>query len=181
MSTASTCDDGGVAGTKGTKTIRDMVLSLVVIGAAVAGIYVFVPHDDTAKPVKRVNYEVELATAKRAAAYPVLAPQGLGKDWKPTTVRFNGAEQDHWHLGFHSPDGKYVAVEQSTEKARVFIDQVTRGAEESGRREQLGGDTWTRYQGPTYDALVRADKGATTVITGSASFRELAEMAQALK
>lgn len=172
---------GGVAGTKGTKTIRDMVLSLAVIGAVVACIYVFIPHDDTATPLKRVNYDVELATAKRAAAYPVLAPQRLGKDWKPTTVRFNGAEQDHWHLGFHSPDGKYVAVEQSTEKAPVFIDEVTRGAEETGRSQQIDGDTWTRYQGATYDALVRTDKGATTVITGSASFTELAEMAGALK
>ncbi|NBE51396.1 DUF4245 domain-containing protein [Streptomyces boluensis] len=170
-----------MAGTKGTKTIRDMVLSLAVIGAVVACIYVFIPHDETATPVKRVNYDVELATAKRAAAYPVLAPKGLTEEWKPTTVRFNGAERDHWHLGFQTPGEKYVAVEQSTEKAAVFVDQVTRGAEETGKSQQIGADTWTRYEGPTYDALVRTDKGATTVITGSASFKELAQMAQALK
>ncbi|MDQ8702391.1 DUF4245 domain-containing protein [Streptomyces sp. LHD-70] len=170
-----------MAGTRGTKTIRDMLLSLAVIGAVVAVIYIFIPHDESQSPVKTVTYDVELATAQRAAAYPVLAPEGLGKDWKATSVRFQGDERDHWHLGFHAPDGKYVAVEQSTEKAPVFVDDVTRGAEETARSERIDGSTWTRYEGETYDALVRTEKGATTVVTGSASFKTLAEMAGALK
>ncbi|MFM9372058.1 DUF4245 domain-containing protein [Streptomyces sp. Da 82-17] len=170
-----------MAGMRGTKTIRDMVLSLAVIGAVVAVIYMFIPHDESQNPVKTVNYEIELKTAKRAAAYPVLAPEGLGKDWKATSVRFNGAERDHWHLGFHAPDGQYVAVEQSTEKTPVFVDQVTRGAEETSRTEKISGTTWTRWKGETYDALVRTEKGATTVVTGSASLDRLTEMAAALK
>ncbi|MDI3389809.1 DUF4245 domain-containing protein [Streptomyces sp. B-S-A8] len=170
-----------MAGMRGTKTLRDMVLSLAVIGAVVAVIYVFIPHDESQNPVKAVSYDVELATAQRAATYPILAPEGLGKGWKATSVRFDGAEQDHWHLGFHGPDDQYIAIEQSTEKTPVFVDDVTRGAEETARSERIDGATWTRYEGETYDALVRTEKGATTVVTGSATFAQLAEMAGALK
>ncbi|MFC7305165.1 DUF4245 domain-containing protein [Streptomyces monticola] len=172
---------GGVAGMQGTKTIRDMVLSLAVVGAVVACIYVFIPHDDSTNPVKPVNYKVELATAKRAAAYPILAPEGLPAGWKPTSVRYKGAENDHWHLGFHAPDGKYVAIEQSTEKAPVFVDRVSQGAKETSGRERIGDKTWQRFEGSTYDALVRTDKGATTVVTGSGSWERLTEMARSLR
>ncbi|MDI3403628.1 DUF4245 domain-containing protein [Streptomyces sp. B-S-A6] len=166
---------------RGTKTIRDMVLSLAVIGAVVAFIYIFIPHDESQSPVQTVSYDVELATAKRAAAYPVLAPEGLDKDWRATSVRFKADERDHWHLGFHSDNGGYFAVEQSTERAPVFVDQVTRGAEQTGRTERIDGSAWTRYEGETYDALVRTEKGATTVVTGSASFETLARVAGSLK
>lgn len=166
---------------KGTKTVRDMLLSLAVVGVMVAVIYVFIPHDETPQPLKRVDYKVELATAQRAAAYPVLAPEGLSKDWKATSVRFNATDGDHWHLGFHAPDGKYVAVEQSTERAPVFVDQVTQQAKDTGDVERIGGEEWKRYRGERYDALVRTEKGATTVITGSGSSAQLKQMAAALK
>ncbi|MFE1439377.1 DUF4245 family protein, partial [Streptomyces sp. NPDC058739] len=48
--------------------------------------------------------------------------------------------------------------------------------------EQIDGRTWTRYTGGRYDALVlRGEDGATTLVTGTASFDRLKEMAQALK
>ncbi|MDG4859498.1 DUF4245 domain-containing protein [Streptomyces sp. T-3] len=168
---------------KGTKNVRNMLQSLAVVGVVVAAIYVFIPHDETQAPVKAVDYRVELLTARRAAPYPVLAPEGLAKDWKATSVRYKGAEGNAWHLGFHAPDGQYVAVEQSTETPRKFIGRVSQSAEKTSDVEQIDGETWTRYQGDKYDALVREDKdkGATTVVTGSGSFERLMEMAKALK
>lgn len=166
---------------KGTKTVRDMLLSLAVVGAMVAVIYVFIPHDDTPQPLKRVDFTIEQATAQRAVDYPVLAPKGLSQDWKATSVRFNATDGDHWHLGFHAPDGKYVAVEQSTEKAPVFIDRVTQRARETGAVERIGGKEWQSYRGERYDALVLTEKGATTVVTGSGSSAQLKQLAEALK
>ena len=154
---------------------------MAVIGAVVAVIYVFIPHDDTADPVKPVDYRVELLTARRAAPYPVVAPEGLTKEWKPTSVSYNGAAGAAWHVGFLDPDGEYVAVEQSTEPAPKYIPKVSQRARNTGQTQQVAGETWQRWEGSKYDALVREDKGSTTVITGTASPERFAEMVAALK
>ncbi|WP_405895345.1 DUF4245 domain-containing protein [Streptomyces sp. NBC_00104] len=170
-----------MAGTKGKQTVRDMVLSLGLIVLAAWVIYLFIPHDETEQELKRVDYRVELLTARRAASYPVAAPEGLPDSWKATSVRFQGDESDHWHLGFHDPDGRYVAVEQSTEKPSRFIADATQDAKKTGTTRQIGDETWTRYEGERYDALVLENTGSTTVVAGSASFDRLTKMAEALR
>ncbi|ANJ09292.1 DUF4245 domain-containing protein [Streptomyces parvulus] len=175
-----------MAGMKGKqKSARDMILSLGLIVLAAGVIWIFIPHDDGEPDVKRVDYRVELLTAQRAASYPVAAPEGLSEDWKPTSVRFQGDDFDAWHLGFHAPDGQYVAVEQSTQKPASFIEDASQGSRATERTEEIGGRTWTRYTGGRYDALVlegdSAMKGATTVVAGTGSFEQLGKMAAALK
>lgn len=172
-----------MAGSNGKqKTVRDMILSLALIGVAAGVIYLFVPHDDHTPDLKRVDYRVELLTARRAAAYPVAAPEGLPDTWKATSVRFRGENFDRWHLGFQNPDGEYVQVEQSTQKRAEFIDEASQGASATKVTERIGHRTWTRYSGGRYDALVLEDTpGSTTVVAGTASFAQLTMMAQALK
>ncbi|GHD45611.1 hypothetical protein GCM10010335_51580 [Streptomyces galbus] len=183
MSATGTCDDRGVAGSKGKqKTVRDMVLSLGVIMIAAAVIYVFLPHDDKEPDIKRVDYRVELLTARRAAAYPVAAPEGLPASWKATSVRFDAAASDAWHLGFRAPDGEYVAVEQSTRKPGAFIQEASQGAKATEVTEEIAGRTWTRYTGGRYDALVlKGPDGSTTVVAGTGSFAQLKTMVGALR
>ncbi len=166
---------------KGKQTVRDMVLSLGLIGIVAGFIYVFIPKDDSEPPLKRVDYRVELLTARRAAAYSVAAPEGLPAEWKATSVRFQGDDFDSWHLGFHDPDGDYVAIEQSTQKPVTFIEDASQGAEETDATQRIGERTWKRYEGTKYDALVLQEKGSTTVVTGTASFGQLTKMAEALK
>ncbi|MER5937706.1 DUF4245 domain-containing protein [Streptomyces sp. NPDC001928] len=171
-----------MAGSNGKqKTVRNMVLSLGVTVLAAGVIYVFVPHDDKAPDLPRIDYRVELLTARRAASYPVVAPQGLSDTWKPTSVRFKGADFDAWHLGFHTAGGDYVQVEQSAEKPATFLEKATQGGRATKVTEEIGDRTWTRYTGGRYDALVHQEKGATTVVAGTGSFEQLTQMAKALK
>ncbi|MET8454293.1 DUF4245 domain-containing protein [Streptomyces sp. NPDC005209] len=172
-----------MAGSNGKqKTVRDMILSLGLIGIAAGVIYLFIPHDDHAPALKRVDYRVELLTARRAASYPVAAPEGLSKDWKATSVRFQGADFDRWHLGFQNPDGDYVQVEQSTQKRVEFIEAASQGGTASKVTQRIGDRTWTRYTGGRYEALVlEGTPGSTTVVAGTASFAQLTRMAEALK
>ncbi|MFJ1899255.1 MULTISPECIES: DUF4245 domain-containing protein [unclassified Streptomyces] len=170
-----------MASKRGKQTVRDMFLSLAVIAAVAGVVYIFVPHDEKADPVKAVDYRVELLTARRAAPYPVAAPSGLAEKWKPTSVSYEREAGNSWHLGFLDPDGGYVAVEQSTSPAKKYISAVSQNAKDTGRTQQVAGEAWQHWEGPKYDALVREGKGATTVVTGSASPERLAEMAAALK
>jgi hypothetical protein len=170
-----------VAGSNGKqKSVRNMVLSLGVTILAAGVIYLFVPHDDSAPDLKRVDYRVELLTARRAASYPVAAPEGLPQSWKATSVRFRGDEFDAWHLGFHTSGGEYVQIEQSTQKPSDFIEEATQGAEATKTTQKIGDRTWTRYTGGRYDALVFQEKGATTVVAGTGSFEQLTRMARSL-
>ncbi|MEU6529567.1 DUF4245 domain-containing protein [Streptomyces sp. NPDC046928] len=163
------------------KSVRNMVLSLAVTVLAAGVVYLFVPHDDGTPDLPRVDYRVELLTARRAASYPVVAPQGLPDNWKPTSVRFQGDKFDAWHLGYHTPDGGYVQVQQSMEKPEDFIEQASQGGHRTDVTERIGERTWTRYTGGRYDALVSREDGATTVVAGTGSFGQLTEMAKALR
>lgn len=164
------------------KSARDMVLSLVLILLAAGVIWLFIPHDDGEPDLKRVDYRVDLLTARRAASYPVAAPEGLPEKWKPTSVRYQRAEDESWHLGYHAPDGEYVAVEQSSGRRSAFIEDKTQGAVKTEATQQIDGRTWTRYEGDHYDALVLEDAdGSTTLVTGTGSFEQLGAMAEALR
>lgn len=176
-------DDGAVAGMRGNQTVRDMVLSMAVIGVVSGGIYLVIPHDESKNPIKTVDYDVELASARRAAPYPVLAPKDLPRDWRATSVTYRGAggEGAHWHLGYLTANEQYVAVEQSDARPAAFIAQVTQRAEPAGGTVKAGGSTWKRYEGGKYQALVREQKDVTTVVTGTASFEDLQRMAAALR
>jgi hypothetical protein len=61
------------------------------------------------------------------------------------------------------------------------VTEVSQDAKNTGGTQQVAGETWQQWKGDKYDALVRQDEGATTVVTGSASPERLAEMAAALK
>ncbi|KRV47025.1 hypothetical protein AQ490_09720 [Wenjunlia vitaminophila] len=159
-----------------------MILSMAVIGVAAAIVYFFVPHSE-GDPVRTVDYRVEVLSARRAAPFPVLAPDGLSKDWRATSVSYRHldpeAEGAVWHLGFINPQDEYAAVEQSNGPAEAFIADKSKSAERSGTTV-VRGKTWERYSGPKYNALVRQEKDVTTVVTGTAPHRQLAVLAAAL-
>ncbi|WP_344630601.1 DUF4245 domain-containing protein [Streptomyces glaucosporus] len=172
-----------MASKRGTQTARDMVLSMLVILLGAGLVYLFIPHDDSLDPVRPITYDTELATARRAAPYPLAAPVGLPETWRATSVRYDG-QSDHgavWHLGFMDPDNEYAAVEQGDGKPDAFIAEVTHGAEPTGENRTVDGEEWERYEGPKYDALVHREDGVTTVVTGTAPFDSLARLAAALE
>jgi hypothetical protein len=171
-----------VAGSNGKqKSVRNMVLSLGVTVLAAGVIYLFVPHEDGTPDLPRVDYRVELLTARRAAPYAVAAPEGLPDTWKATSVRYRGDKDDAWHLGFRAPDGEYVQVEQSTQEPAPFIEEASQGAKPTKVTQSIDGMTWTRYTGGRYDALVRQEAEKTTVVAGTGSFEQLTQMAKALE
>ncbi|MGW2667536.1 DUF4245 domain-containing protein [Streptomyces sp. NPDC001272] len=166
---------------KGKQTVWDMVRSLAVIGVVVAGIYIFIPHDDKADPTRTVDYRVETLTARRAAPYPVAAPVGLPEQWRATSVTFERKNANAWHLGFLDPQQQYVAVEQSTDASQKNLAKLTQKAAPTGQTQQVGDRAWERWDGEKYDALVRQEQGYVTVVTGTGSFEQLGTMAAALE
>ncbi|MEU6233418.1 DUF4245 domain-containing protein [Kitasatospora sp. NPDC047058] len=171
---------------RGRQTVRDMVLSMLAVGVVVWIGYLFLPHDASGDGVHTKDYRVAAASAKRAAPYPLLAPEGLSDRWRATSVTYEPAslgkgKGNAWHLGFVTPSGQYAAVEQSDLGRDAVLATTVAGGKPDGTAE-VAGRSWERLQGPKERALTVQDgTGATTVLTGTASYEELAELAQALK
>ncbi|MFG1810586.1 DUF4245 domain-containing protein [Streptomyces sp. NPDC049040] len=169
---------------RGNKTVKDLFLSLAVLSVVVAVIYLFIPHDSKADPVKPITYSVELGQARRDAPYKVAGPEGLGARWRPTSVTYSAADPHKvtWHLGFVDPEQQYVAIEQSNGDPDAFIAEVTLGAHRDGTRTvSAGGQVWERWAGKRYDALVRKEQGVTTIVLGTGPDGQLTQMAAALR
>ncbi|GAA2259216.1 MULTISPECIES: DUF4245 domain-containing protein [Kitasatospora] len=171
----------GNSSMKGRQTVRDMVLSMAAIGVVVAVGYLFLPHGG-GDGVHVVDYRSSLASAKRAAPYPLLGPEGLSDKWRATSVEYGQDAKGNatWHLGFVTPSGDYAAIEQSNGARDQVIENVVAGAKPDGSAT-VGGKPWERYQGSQYRGLTVQTGSATTVVTGSASYQELSELAQSLK
>ncbi|MER7754603.1 DUF4245 domain-containing protein [Kitasatospora sp. NPDC097643] len=168
---------------RGRQTVRDMVLSMLAVGVVVWIGYLFLPHDANGDGVHVVEYRVAAASAKRAAPYPLVVPEGLSDKWRATSVSYEPAatgKGNAWHLGFVTPSGQYAAVEQSDAPRDALVADKVKGAAPDGA-SQVAGATWDRLQGPKARALAVQNGGATTLVAGTASYEELAELAQALK
>ncbi|MFC1412803.1 DUF4245 domain-containing protein [Streptacidiphilus sp. N1-12] len=164
------------------KSARDMVLSMILVMAAGVVIYLFIPHSG-GDGVHPVEYNAALQSARRAAPYPVLAPEGLAKGWNATAVEYDGADpaDAQWTLGFIDPAGQYVAVRQSNGPAADFLaDATTNGVKQAGT-STVDGTVWSHYQGDRYRALVLQTAKGTTAVTGTESFADLARFAAKLK
>jgi hypothetical protein len=122
------------------------------------------------------------------APYTVYAPEGLPADWRPNSSRLHGLESGGkepvaWHLGFVTPSDEYAALEQSNEKASEYVPRMTNSSRPIGT-QQVGDITWTKYhrKDKKANSLARTlPDGMSIVVTGTASYRELAVLAAALK
>ncbi|WP_233533966.1 DUF4245 domain-containing protein [Kitasatospora sp. SolWspMP-SS2h] len=173
----------GNSSNRGRQTVRDMVLSMAAVGVVVVVAYFSIPSADGKNGVHAVPYQVELASAKRAAPYPLLGPEQLPDGWKATSVSYGRDDKGRaaWHLGLNTASGQYAAVEQSDGKSADVVALNVPGAEPDGTAT-VAGQEWQRVRGDRYRALVRpAGDTGTTVLTGTASYEELARLAETLR
>ncbi|WP_230423975.1 DUF4245 domain-containing protein [Streptomyces radicis] len=171
------------AGRRGLASVRNMVVSLVVICGGTFALVALNPGDQPEGSTPTVEYDVEAATAARAAPYELLVPEGLASDWRATSVRYEpmGDFGATWRLGFLDPDEEYAALAQADGAPDDFIEEITQGATDTGGTASVGGRDWARYEGDKYDALVLRDADVTTVVLGTAPFDRLTHFATALE
>ena len=159
--------------------LRDLVLSLLVVGAFVAFLFAVVwrPAPDPARTVDPVP---ALTAAREQADYPVQAPTGLSAQWRATSARFDGDENTTtWFLGYVTPEDQYVALAQTDGDAGEFVaDQTLRGRPDGERI--ISGRQWRQYTTDDQRSLVTSMDGSTVVVTGTVSYEQLADFASRL-
>jgi hypothetical protein len=108
-----------VAATKkrGSATVRDMVLSLAVVGAAI-GLFVFLLPKSPHQKVTPVEF---LPTAQAIAAdtkTPVLAPQPLPAGWQANYVRVGAG--DSFHVGLVLNAKRFAQLDETAAPNPAF-------------------------------------------------------------
>jgi hypothetical protein len=153
----------------------------------VVGLVILITPRRNEGAMPRVDYQSDLTGLRAIAPYAAQAPEGLPQQWYPTSTRLSGRAGGPiaWHLGFYTPQKEYAALEESNETpegAGNFVDRMTSQGHPDGT-SQIAGATWDRTFRPDKKqrSLVRRLPGLTLIVTGTASYEELAVLAGALK
>lgn len=151
-------------------TWGDMVRSLIVIVAVVAGLILLVPRPDRVRQAP-VDLGSAAAAATRALGYDVSVPEGLPETWIPVdaTVSTGSDGTRMWAVSYETPTG-YAGLRESAEPTEAWESvQVLDGDE--GARQTIGGVTWTHRDRPDRGTtgLVRREGGITTIVLGLGS------------
>lgn len=153
----------------------------------VVGLVILITPRRNEGAMPRADYQSDLSGLRAIAPYAAQAPEGLPPQWYPTSTRLSGHAGGpiSWHLGFYTPQKEYAALEESNETpegAGNFVDRMTSQGHPDGT-SQIAGATWDRTFRPDKKqrSLVRRLPGLTLIVTGTASYEELAVLAGALK
>ena len=169
----------------------DMVRSLGLV-AVVLVIWMWLVHPRTPEAINQVEWWPVAQSASASAPYDVIAPpESFG--WPATSARVEPQPDGTlvWRVGFYTPDEEYAALLQRG----VFAEQAQGSVEEwvaaetrdgvAGEMVTVAGREWVRLEGdPTPDerrSLVAVEAGTVTVVTGSATWAELEELAGSLR
>jgi hypothetical protein len=137
------------------------------------------------QPVRTVDPTSTIDLAVARASYPIVVPQGLGKNYRPTSARTdagNASEGDPvtLEIGYVTPSDEFAGFVVSDDRRADPVAAVLDGAQEHGSVD-LGGRSWTRstsQKGET--VLSRDDGGVIVTVSGSASEKELETVAGAV-
>jgi hypothetical protein len=159
----------------------------MLVCLAIIGVVILLTPRRNPGAVPRVDYRPDLTALRATAPYTVWAPQGLPSAWYPTSSRLTGTKSGPvaWHLGFYTPSREYAALEESDERPdgpAGFVSRMTSQGRPDGALA-VGGVTWEKTFRPDkrQRSLVRRAPGLTLVVTGTASYEELAVLAGSLR
>jgi hypothetical protein len=175
---------GSVAQANRLASPGDMVRSLAVILIPLVILIVMFTNLPDDRPVTEVDWRPVLATARRDAPFPVLAPTNLPDGWRATQAGWtkvgeparNGqpSVRNLWQLGFLNPDNVFIGLDQGDMAADDLVDEQTRAGTADGE-SLVNGQVWQRLRSPDgrTRSLVRRDPKVTSIIAGDLPYAAL--------
>jgi Protein of unknown function (DUF4245) len=167
----------------GNRTVGNMLRSLLVVGAFVV-LLVFIVPRPSAVSQPPVDVTGTAQGAATEAGFPIEQPVGLPAEWKATAAYLINATDgiSTWHVGYETADAQYAAVEQA---ANVTFDwtSVSSGGGTQVGTQVIAGVTWTRlmHDNRLQRSLSLTQGDVTTLVTGTASWDDLATLAASLR
>lgn len=158
------------------------MLVLVVIAVAMVLVTDAQNARTMPQPAPSVDYGQTLAYARKTADFKLLAPPRLPSGWRATSAGFMDQAGQSWHLGLLTPDEQYVGIEQSALPVSSMVEQYVDQNAVQGSSVQVAGHTWSTWTDSRGDtALVRVDKGMTTLVVGTVGRDRLVRFVTSLR
>ncbi len=161
-------------------TVRDMLLSLIVVGLAVGAFFILLPRSQHEK-VRPVDYLPAARAVATDGRLPVYAPQPLPAGWQSNYARI-GSSPDALHLGFVFDSDRFAQLDESAAPDVAFYEAAnadpTKVSTDTGGVALPAGFTVLR-DGSHVALLKKLTDGAVITISdgGKANGASLAEMA----
>ena len=163
--------------------LRSM-LPLVVICLVIVGWTTFRQSGDV-DPIREVDPSTTVDLAAARASYPIVFPQKLDEDYRPTSARTDAGAAGEGdpvtlEIGYVTPSEEFAGFVVSDDRRADPLAAVLDGAEEQGTVD-VGGRSWTRSTAENGETVLSVEDGAAIVaVTGSASEEELETVAAAV-
>ncbi|MGW0804260.1 DUF4245 domain-containing protein [Nonomuraea sp. NPDC002799] len=150
-----------------------------------AGLFLLITPQSREEHIPRLEYSITVANFGHAVPYGVWAPQKDPAGWVPNSNRIakgeNGAQA--LYLGYATAKREHAMFVQSNEQpAAAFASRMANTATPAGTR-QIGGVAWEQRfrEDKKQRSLIRVLPETTLVVTGTADWPELAELAGLLQ
>jgi hypothetical protein len=163
----------------------------LAIGACLAlvGLIMLITPGTQKETIPQVDARSAAEAIRLTAPYESQAPEGLPAGWRATSSRLSGDKGPvAWHLGYLTPSDQYAALEESNERpASTFVARMTNVDPLNPKTlvgtRQIAGAVWNEYyrKDKKQNSLVRELPTVALVVTGTASYDELAVLAGSLK
>jgi hypothetical protein len=137
-------------------------------------------------PIREIDPSTTVDLAAARASYPIVYPQGLAEDYRPTSARTDAgaAEQGDpvtLEIGYVTPSEEFAGFVVSDDRRADPVATVLDGAVQKGTVD-VGGQAWTRsITEDDETALSRETDGVIVLVSGSASDDELVAVAAAVE
>ena len=171
---------------RGMGSVANMLRSMLVVLGLVAVLIFLVPRQNavTQPPVDVTDAAQQVV---HDTGWPIVAPVGLPAGWRATSVRYVRSTDGlmTWHVGYQSPQGDYVAVEQTRGATSLWVSAQTNRGHPDGTLSAAG-RTWQKINrvDKVQRSLVIRGAGPqdlTTIVTGTAPYAGLATFADTLR
>ena len=170
---------------RGMPSFADLIRSMGIIAIIALLIWVFAyPHGDK-HPVHAIDIGPTVHAIDRVAAYDALVPGALPSGWRPTSASITPPDTGRTapttlHVGWVTPADDYAALEESdADSPSTFIADETDKGDLIGSKV-IAGNTWQQRASDDQRSFVRTADGVVLVVTGTASWTELATLAGSL-
>jgi hypothetical protein len=156
-----------------------MILLLVVVGAF--ALLRDANRTTPESPVEPVEWRSVADYAREQADFRLVAPRRLPPGWVATSVRFEQRDDQAWHLGMLTDEGRYVGLEQARDSVDTMVEQYVDEQAERGDDVVIDGRTWQRWSDDRDEALVRQQGEATTLVVGTAAQEVMVDFVRLLR
>lgn len=171
------------------QSVGDMLRSMAVV-LGVVGVILLVTWRPQPEPIREVPVEPVAIIASAQADFPVFVVDARHTG-AATSVRWESTPESDgemvWHVGYVTPDEEYLQLSQSLADSPSYLAEQTTDGEILETYEDLPaavqsltGEGWVPWQQGDRRSLVRENDGATTILTGTAPWSDLADAASHL-